>query len=637
MKFFSLAKNPFSIFVHDILWVPIAWLGAYWLRFNLDVIPETYLLNALLFLPVVMVAQGVMFWLFGLYRGIWRFASMPDLMRIIKAVVSGAFLSLVVIFLMTRGQEIPRSVFPLYALILLVLTSGPRFVYRWLKDHETYNRKGQRVLVVGAGSAGEMLVRDLRRDPSHTYYPVALVDDDRKKRGKEIHGVRVMGTTRAIPNLVVEHTIDIVLIATPSANSRQMRRIIGYIEKARAPSRILPKMQDLMSGQVSIRELKEVSIEDLLGREQAELDWPKIKEELSGKVILITGGGGSIGSELCRQIANLLPAKLIIFEQSEHNLYLIEMELKEKYPHLKLSCVLGDSRDLILLDSLFGQYKPQIVFHAAAYKHVPMLENQTRTAVINNVLNTKAVADTADRFGCSIFVLVSTDKAVNPSNVMGATKRVAEIYCQTLAATSNTHFITVRFGNVLDSAGSVIPLFRRQITEGGPVTVTHRDITRYFMTIPEASQLIMQAAVLGKGGEIFVLDMGEPIKIAYLAEQLILLSGKTPSVDIDIIYTGLRPGEKLYEELFHDEEQTVGTGHPQIMLADSRPVDADTILGYIKTMSDICATGNQEKLLELLVTLVPENTIDVVLASRRQSADNGAVIYDISDKRPGSS
>jgi len=625
-------KSPLFIFLHDLAWVPVAWMGAYWLRFNLDAIPDIYFDKALVLLPLVIVVQGVSFWVFGLYRGIWRFASMPDLMRIIKAVVSGALVSLFIVFLFTRGQDIPRSVFPLYALILLIVTSGPRFIYRWYKDRDIYKETGKRVLVVGAGSAGEMLIRDLKRDPLNTYYPVALVDDDRKKRGKEIHGVRVRGATRAIPELIVKRNIDIVLIALPSANSKQMRRIIGYVEKVNVPFRTLPRREELMSGQVSIKELKEVSIEDLLGREQAKLNWSAINKELFGKTVIVTGGGGSIGSELCRQIASLNPQCLVILDHSEHNLYQIDMELRESYPEVDTHCVLGDSGDVVLVDSVFSKHKPQVVFHAAAYKHVPILEDQVRVATVNNVLSSRTIADAADRYNCELMVLVSTDKAVNPANVMGMTKRVAEIYCQNLALESSTRFITVRFGNVLDSAGSVIPLFRKQIAKGGPVTVTHKDITRYFMTIPEAAQLIMQAAVIGSGGEIYVLDMGDPVKISYLAEQLIILSGKKPGEDIKIVYTGLRPGEKLYEELFHKDEKLTGTSHPKILLAASRKIDPKSLDGTIGQVQEACKVNDIRLLIELLEKLVPENTVNSGTYAGKTD-QKSAVVYQLDSNK----
>jgi len=607
MKIRQLVKNRTAIFLHDMAWVPISWLGAYWLRFNLDVIPDNFRTNALMMLPMIMVAQGIIFWILGLYRGIWRFASMPDLVRILKAVISGMFVALFLVFLATRGNDIPRSVFPLYALILLMGAGGSRFLYRWYKDRVFYGEAGKRVLIVGAGRAAEMLVRDLKRDGSHTYHAVALVDDDINKIGKEIYGVRVLGTTKDITLLIDEHDISIVLIALPSATSQQVRRIVGEVEHTGVQFRILPKMEDLMSGQVSIRELKEVAIEDLLGREQAVLDWQRIQQSLTGNTILVTGGGGSIGSELCRQIANLQPARLIILEHSEYNLYLIEQEIKEIYSQFELVCVLGDCGDSVLVNKLFSVYRPQLVFHAAAYKHVPMLEGQVRAAITNNVLATRTVVDAANKYRSEIFVLVSTDKAVNPANIMGSTKRIAEIYCQTLARSSRTKYITVRFGNVLGSAGSVIPLFQKQIEKGGPVTVTHKDITRYFMTIPEASQLILQAAVMGSGGEIYVLDMGDPVKINYLAEQLILLSGKRPQEDIEIVYTGLRPGEKLYEELFHKEEKLTGTVHPKILLADSRLIDPDCLNDLMTQINEACDRYDDASLVNMIKSLVPES------------------------------
>jgi FlaA1/EpsC-like NDP-sugar epimerase len=463
------------------------------------------------------------------------------------------------------------------------------------------------VLIVGAGQAGEMLVRDLLRDPQHGYRPVAFVDDAPSKRGKEIHGVRVVGDCEAIHSAVTDLDVGLILIAMPSASSRQMRRVVGLCEQANVHFRMLPRMQDLVTGQVSLKDLREVKIDDLLGREAVRLDWPAITRGAQGKVILVTGGGGSIGSELCRQIARLKPSHLIVFEQSEFNLYSIEMELRRAFPDLALTAVLGDVCDEVAVERVLAAHRPQVIFHAAAYKHVPMLEDQVRTAVRNNVLGTRILATAADRHGCATFVMISTDKAVNPANVMGMTKRVAEIYCQNLGTRSATHFITVRFGNVLGSAGSVIPLFQKQIAQGGPVTVTHPEITRYFMTIPEAAQLILQAGAMGQGAEIFVLDMGEPVKIAYLAEQLIRLSGKKPGEEIEIVYTGLRSGEKLYEELLHESEMLAGTTHPKILLAKSRSVDLGEINTALDELVAASAAADDNRLYSLLCQLVPEH------------------------------
>ncbi len=600
------ARRAFVVALVDLAMIPVAWLGGYWLRFNLGTVPDEFLATMWQALWVLVPVQGMTFWYFGLYRGLWRFASMPDLVRILKAVAVGVLSSFILLFLWTRLHAIPRSVPLFYAMLLVGLLSGPRFLYRWLKDFRLYPLDGQRVLVAGAGRAGEMLVRDLLRDYRHTYQPVGFVDDEKRKWGREIHGIRVLGGCDRIPQLVVSHQVEAVILAIPSATSREIRRLAELAEEVGVPVRTLPRIEDLMSGRVGVSELRELSIEDLLGREPVSLDWPAIHAGLDGRRVLVTGAGGSIGSELCRQLARLGPAELVLAENGEFNLYAIELELRRDHPDLSLRAHLCDVRDAGAVEALFGRYRPEVVFHAAAYKHVPMLEHQVREAVANNVLGTRNVAEAADRHGCSEFVLISTDKAVNPANVMGTTKRVAELFCQNLDARSRTRFITVRFGNVLGSAGSVVPLFRQQIERGGPVTVTHPEIERYFMTIPEACQLIMQAAVMGKGGEIFVLDMGEPVKIRYLAEQMIRLAGREPGKDIEIVYTGLRPGEKLFEELFHEQEALAATSHEKILLARYREVDWNILEARFEEMARASAAHDEARLRALLEGLVPE-------------------------------
>ncbi|MDX2456305.1 MAG: nucleoside-diphosphate sugar epimerase/dehydratase [Gammaproteobacteria bacterium] len=602
-------RRPVVVFVHDLLMVPVAWLASYWLRFNLNEIPPEYLSRALGTIPALMVVQALAFYWSGMYRGVWRFASLPDLIRILKAVAVGAAISFGLFFLLFWLDKIPRSMVLLYPLLLSIFLSGPRFLYRWSKDRRLTLTTGKRVLIVGAGRAGEMLVRDLLRKQGHEYSPVAFVDDKPRRHGQDLHGVPVVGYCEEIPGLVERLDIEIIMLAVPSARATQLRHLVELCEKSGVPFQTVPALDALMSGQVSINELREVSIEDILGRDPVSLDWDAIREGLSGKTILVTGGGGSIGSELCRQIAALQPAQLILLENSEYNLYALDMELGQRFPAVQLTTCLGDVRDAAKVEQLFSEHRPDVVFHAAAYKHVPMLEHQLREAVYNNVQGTRNVALAADRHGCSEFVLISTDKAVNPANVMGATKRVAEIFCQNLDGQSQTRFITVRFGNVLDSAGSVVPLFREQIRAGGPVTVTHADMERYFMTIPEAALLILQSAVLGNGGEIFVLDMGEPVKIQYLAEQMIRLSGKEPDVDIVIICTGLRPGEKLYEELFHEQEKLEHTQHKKILLARHRKVDWDELTKVLDEVEAACAAVDAPRLLELVTGLVPENRI----------------------------
>ena len=422
-----------------------------------------------------------------------------------------------------------------------------------------------------------------------------------------MHGIPIIGPCEQIPEIVASMDVELIMLAIPSASGEEMRRLVSYCDESGAPFQTVPSLDALVTGKIAINELRAVSIEDILGREPVSLDWDSIRHGLGDKTILVTGAGGSIGSELCRQVAALKPARMVLLENSEFNLYSLEMELQQAFPELVFLGCLGDVRDATRVDQVFAKHRPDVVFHAAAYKHVPMLENQIREAVKNNILGTRTVALAADRYRATEFVLISTDKAVNPANVMGATKRAAEVFCQNLDSRSDTKFITVRFGNVLDSAGSVVPLFRRQIREGGPLTVTHADIERYFMTIPEAAQLILQASVLGSGGEIFVLDMGSPVRIKFLAEQMIRLSGKVPYRDIDITITGLRPGEKLYEELFHDQEQLEHTAHAKIFLARHRKVDWDTLSAAFDDFKTACEQPDTEHLLNLLTGLVPEN------------------------------
>ena len=593
-----------TVVAHDLLVIPVAWLGAYWLRFNLGPVPYIFLRQSVYLLPVVLVVQGLVFWSMGLYRGIWRFASVPDLLRIFKAIIAGTAGSALVLFLLARLVYVPRSAFVLDGLLLMVFLGGPRFFYRFFKDRNLYQPAEKKALIVGAGRAGEMLVRDLLRGSDVGYWPVAFVDDNPRRVGQEIHGVPVVADCDQLPEVAERLEVDIVFIAVTEAKARTMRRLVELCERSGRPFRILPGLQSVVDGQVNIQELREVNIEDLLGREPVLLDWQEIGSGIGDKTILVTGAGGSIGSELCRQIARLHPRSLLLFERSEFNLYSIELELKRDYPELALLPILGDVGDKLLVERVFGDKRPDVIFHAAAYKHVPLLEGQSRSAVVNNVFGTATLAAAADRFGCGIFLLISTDKAVNPSNVMGATKRAAEILCQEMNARSKTRFLTVRFGNVLGSAGSVIPLFKAQIASGGPVTVTHRDITRYFMTIPEACGLILQASVIGAGGEIFVLDMGEPVRISYLAEQLILLSGKRPGQDIDIIYTGLRPGEKLYEELFYPEEALQPTGHAKIRQTAGTPVNTVHFNNQLNELSDLCSHANEEVLAAALRDLI---------------------------------
>jgi FlaA1/EpsC-like NDP-sugar epimerase len=512
-----------------------------------------------------------------------------------------------VFYLTSSLQHLPRAVFPLYCIILVTLLCGGRLMFRLHWDKRDRGKKEtniKKVLIIGAGLAGEGLVRDLKR--SNSYQPIGFVDDNISKTGLEVHGIRVLGTMRQIVEIVSRYSVDLIFIAIPSARSSTMRRIVTYCETSNVPFRTLPSISALAAGRVEVNALRPVNIEDLLGRDQVSLQWDKIEASIFGKRILITGGGGSIGSELCRQVLALKPVSLAIVENSEFNLYKIEQELRESFPGIPIELGLVSVTDEVAINHLFERFHPEIVFHAAAYKHVPMLQNQIRVAVFNNVVGTQTVAKASVAFGVDKFILISTDKAVNPTNIMGTTKRVAEIYCQNLNDKVETQFITVRFGNVLGSAGSVVPLFQKQLQAGGPLTVTHPDMQRYFMTIPEASQLILQAMVNGSGGEIFVLDMGEPIKISYLAEQMIRLAGKEPGKDILIEYTGLRPGEKLYEELFHESEQLAPTAHEKLFKAKFRELDWLELTQTMRMLNTACSEHQESELLILLQSLVPE-------------------------------
>ncbi len=598
-----------AVIFHDLLMVTLAWSLAFMLRYSIahfEIDWHQFVIS----LPIVVAAQGLALWWTGLYRSLWRFASLPDLWNISRAALLGVTAIGLLLFLYNRIEGVPRSTFLMYPMFLVFLLGGPRLIYRLWKDYGTVPKgvsrtiNTQRVLILGAGSAAEMLARDMRR--ATEYQPVGFLDDNIQLKGAKVQGLPVFGRLDQLQTITQENAIDMVVIAMPSLNNTQMQRIVTLCENARVNFRTLPKVEDLISGEAGLQALRRVSIEDLLGRDPVTLDWKEISQGIAGKVVFVTGGGGSIGSELCRQIARLGPATLVILEHSEFNLYSIKMELRNNFPNLELAPHLIDVCDEVALDHAFTRYKPEVVFHAAAYKHVPMLETQVREAVRNNVLGSRAVVLAADRHGAATVVLISTDKAVNPANVMGASKRAAEIFCQNFNTRSKTHYITVRFGNVLGSAGSVVPLFREQIERGGPVTVTHTDITRYFMTIPEATQLIMQAAAMGAGGEIFVLEMGEPIKISYLAEQMIRLSGKIPGHDIEIVYTGLRPGEKLYEELFHDQEKLTKTRHEKILLAQSRHVDWNHIQLIMEEMENACQRYDEPLCRLLLQKLVPE-------------------------------
>ena len=567
--------NPRTIIIlYDVLVAVFAWLAAYWLRFNLAMPPE-FMSAALSNLAWVVPLQAVVFWRFGLYRGIWRFASLPDLKRIVIAVGVAALLVPLVLVLFRVSAAVPRSVLILDPLLLVILMGGSRLAYRAWKEHclaSVLHPDRKPVLVAGAGSAADFLLRELARNPSG-FHVVGLLDDSRDKRGRLVQGIPVLGALDEVATWARRMGVDDVVLALPSATHAVRQRITQACAEAGLNVLTVPSLEDLVAGRVSVSSLRLIELDDLLGRDPVQLDDSGLHQFLTGKVVMVTGAGGSIGSELCRQIARFEPAKLVLFEQSELALYAMEQELPQHFPGLQIAPVIGDVKNAAWVNRVMAEHRPAVVFHAAAYKHVPLMENANAwEAVRNNVLGTQVVAAAAQANGVGKFVMISTDKAVNPTNVMGATKRLAEMACQAMQQPVGTRFVSVRFGNVLGSSGSVIPKFQKQIEAGGPVTVTHPEITRYFMSIPEAAQLVLQAGLMGEGGEIFVLDMGEPVKIAELAKLMIRLAGADEE-RIRIEYTGLRPGEKLYEELLADDESTLPTPHPKLRVAKARAAD----------------------------------------------------------------
>jgi FlaA1/EpsC-like NDP-sugar epimerase len=556
---------------HDLAAAMIAWYLAYWLRFNTE-IPQYNIPNMTLAMLWVVPLQAVIFYGAGLYRGMWRYAGVPDLQRIaVAVVVSTLVIALALLMLPPQQPPVPRSVLLLDPMLLILILGGSRIGYRVWKERRLRNVLGSPgipVVILGAGDAAADLLKNLAR--AGDWRVLGLLDDDPAKRGRQIQGVNVLGALEELVDLAPRLGLERAIIAMPSASHQSRRRALEICRRAGVQALTVPSYQDLVSGKVTVTQVRKIELDDLLGRDPVLLDESGLQQWIHRRSILVTGAGGSIGSELCRQIARFEPAQLVLYEHNEFALYRMEQEFAEQYPQIALKCVIGDVKNAARVAEALKDHHPEIVFHAAAYKHVPLMEEGNAwEAIQNNVLGTWRLAETAIAHGVDKFVLVSTDKAVNPTNVMGASKRLAEIVCQGLQARGSTRFVIVRFGNVLGSTGSVIPKFREQIARGGPVTVTHPEITRYFMSIPEAAQLVLQAGLMGAGGEIFVLDMGEPVKIVELARELIRLSGYGEP-DIGIKFIGLRPGEKLYEELLADGEHTLPTPHPKLRIAKSR-------------------------------------------------------------------
>jgi len=582
-------KSSFKIIrqvIFDIFIVFSSFIISFFLRGQLDFgrsggLFSQYSNFIVWYVIIIILVKISMFWLFGMYRRVWKYTSLKDLVAIVESVTLSSIIMIVVFYITIHpismfGVEInfslpyfPRSIFIIDYLLTLILLMVSRFSERFFNELKFGNpsTRKKRVLIVGAGDAGEMIVREMIRQRNSEYMPVGFLDDDNLKIRHQIHGVRVLGSVSKLEDIIKKYSIDEVIIAMPSASGNVRKEVAFRAKEAGANCKTLPSLYEVIDGKVYLYQVRDINIEDILGREPIKIKIPEVVSEIKDKVILISGAGGSIGSEICRQIIRFSPEKMILVDHAENNLFLIEEELANKFAFTTSVPIVADIRDKETMKGVFKKYKPAIVFHAAAYKHVPLMQLNPEAAIRNNYLGTKTLTKLSADFGVSRFIMLSTDKAVKPKNIMGVSKLLSEKYLQTLSIVKNTRFIIVRFGNVLGSQGSVVPIFKEQIRSGGPLRVTHPDMKRYFMTIPEAAQLVIQACIMGKGGEIYVLDMGEPINILDLATNMIKLYGMEPEKDIEIIYTGPRNGEKIKEELIREDEELVSTEFKQIFEA----------------------------------------------------------------------
>lgn len=600
MTYLKLIRDKLKLLFIDAIILAVMPLAALLLRFE-GVVPAAEFDIFRACLPWMVLISLAIFYFYGMYHRIWHYARMRDLIAIVGAVT----LSQAAIFILTvlLSIAIPRSVMIITWLLDLGAIGASRLMFKINLDLVTESKGGrENLLIVGAGDAGAMLARELEQNDAATISIVGFVDDDEKKQKGRLAGFPILGTTRDIPAVVRKHKIDTIVIAIPSADGDAVRRIDRQCRKTGANVRTMPGIYEMISGEAGMGELREIRLEDLLRRDPIQLDFDQITGYIAGKTVLITGAGGSIGSELSRQISRVGAKEIILLGRGENSIYEIHQELKRKFPEQTYHTVIANITDKDRMARIFKRFHPQVVFHAAAHKHVPLMEIQPDEAVRNNVFGTKNVAELADENQAEIFVLISTDKAVNPTSVMGATKRTAELVLQEINQHSKTKFVTVRFGNVLGSRGSVVPLFEKQIAAGGPVTVTHKEMTRFFMTIPEAVQLVLQAGSQAEGGEVFLFDMGKPVKINDMAEDLIRLHGLIPGRDIKIVYTGLRPGEKLYEELLTSEEGTASTKHKKIFKARIQPLDEADLKQSLQTLQK---TTDRQILLQTLKHMIP--------------------------------
>ncbi|MCK9229708.1 MAG: polysaccharide biosynthesis protein [Syntrophales bacterium] len=612
MKAIIRNRNFWFMIMIDMIMIALAYYGAFWIRYEgqIPALPLGFVKKTL---PLVIVLKIVLFYYFNLYRGMWRYTSIMDMINLFKANILSSFSILLAIFFLYRLEFFPRSVVVIDFILALFFVAGSRLGVRLYFSGITPGfslgtglmaRKGKRLLLIGAGDAGERIIREIMENDRIKVTLVGILDDDPGKQGKTIHGVPVMGGITMVDQ--IRDQFDEILITLPSATSAEMKQIVAVCEASGKPFKTMPPLGELIDGKVSLTMVREVTIADVIGRDEVYLDSRQIGAFLTGKRVLITGAGGSIGAELTRQVARFRPSALGLVDFSEYNLYQVEIDLRDQFQGLKAGIYLADLRNEERVDRIFRDFKPLVVFHAAAYKHVPLQEANPWEAVENNLLGTKHAVASALAAGAEKFVMVSTDKAVRPTNIMGATKRVCECLAMSANHRGQTRFMAVRFGNVIGSSGSVIPLFRRQIARGGPVTVTHPEVTRFFMSIPEAARLILQAGSMGEGGEIFILKMGEPVRIRDMARSIIRLSGFEPDEDIKIVYTGLRPGEKLYEELITEGEGIIPTHHDKIMVLRGNAVNRERLNAEVDELLAVSKSCSAEKIKEKLSSIVPD-------------------------------
>lgn len=611
------SKNNVLFMIYDIVVITFSLYFALLLKFDFK--PDARYLSLFRVTIIPLIIIMLLFnMLFNLYNNLWKYASIEELLSIIYSVTLSNIVFLVLIYVLSHLKYInniyyrfPYTVHVMLWMLCVILCGGGRFIYRIVYENKEMNtiqdsEKSINLLIIGAGDAAALLIKEIKRNSKLNYKIVGLIDDNVNKIGKHINGIQIVGNRDQIIEICNERGVEEIIIAIPSASTNSKKQIINICKNTDCTLKILPGISEMIDDKVKLDRVRNVNIEDLLGREEVKLDDSNIKKYINNKVVMVTGGGGSIGSELCRQIAKFKPEKLLILDIYENSVYTLQRELDFSFPELDKEVIIASIRDFNRLHEVFDKYRPEVVFHAAAHKHVPLMEENPREAIKNNIFGTYKLLKCCDEFNVKKFVQISTDKAVNPTNIMGATKRFCEIMVQAFDKVSKTEFVAVRFGNVLGSNGSVIPLFKKQIEHGGPLTVTHPDITRYFMTIPEAAQLVIQAGAMAKGGEIFVLDMGQPVKIVDLAKDLITLSGLTPDVDIKIKYTGLRPGEKLYEELLMSEVALTSTEHDKIMIEKPKDIEMSFVENSISELKDAIGKGkDDDEIFNLVQKIIP--------------------------------